>query len=189
MAHEHLSMSFDVAYVPPQKEEEADKTNLPFVMENLGWIRYNPYSHQSNLQLNGSVCEEAVLSELERYRALGGGSIVDVTTHGISRNTKFLRHVSQVTGVNIISGTGYYVAASQQAPMYSQSIESLSNLMRSEIVDGCADAPEVKCGVIGEIGCSWPLHGTIFQRIRLGWTNNAISSVQILRSVFSKLLR
>ncbi len=159
MTHEHLSMNFDVAYVPP-KENEAHKAALPFVMENLGWIRYNPFSHQSNLQLNGPECESAILLEMEQYRAAGGGTIVEATTQGITRNAKFLHHVSQSTGVNIIAGTGYYIAASQQASLFSEPVEKLAEVMRSEIIDGCLDAPDIRCGVIGEIGCSWPLHGS-----------------------------
>ena len=30
--------------------------------------------------------------------------------------------------------------------------------MRTEIVEGC-EGTGIKCGVIGEIGCNWPLEG------------------------------
>lgn len=151
-------MTFDVAYVKP-KDEEAHKTNLPFVMENLGWIRYNPYSHRPNLQFNEAEVEAAVMSEVESYRAAGGGSIVECTTHGITRKAGFLKQVSQSTGINVIAGTGYYVAASHQAAMFIEPVEKLADVMRSEILDGCAEAPDIRCGLIGEIGTSWPLHG------------------------------
>jgi len=158
LVHEHLSMSFDVAYVPPSSEN-AGKSSMPFSMENLGWIRYNPYSHQSNLKLNDKECETAIASELAMYRAAGGGTIVECTTHGIERKANFLRELSESTGVKVITGTGYYVAASHRHEMYEEPIEHLITLMHDEIVDGCKEAPQVRCGIIGELGCSWPLHG------------------------------
>jgi len=92
MVHEHLSMNFDVAYVPPSSGNDA-KASMPFTMENLGWIRYNPYSHKPNLKFNDKECESAVASELALYRAAGGGAIVECTTHGIQRKAGFLREM------------------------------------------------------------------------------------------------
>jgi len=54
---------------------------------------------------------------------------------------------------------GYYVAASHSAEMSSRSVESLTTEMTQEIIDGAMDGSGIKCGVIGEIGCTWPLHG------------------------------
>lgn len=152
-------MTFDVAYVKAP-EKDAEKITSPFSMENLGWIRYHPYSHKDNIQLNGSECEEAVRQEVLNYRALGGGCIVEVTTHGIRRNAPFLESISRCTGVQIVAGTGYYIAASHSPDLLGEPVEKLSELMRSEIVNGCVEAPEIRCGVIGEIGCSWPLNCT-----------------------------
>jgi len=157
LVHEHLSMSFDVAYVPPSLEN-TDKTSMPFSMENLGWIRYNPYSHRPNLKLNDKECETAIASELAMYRAAGGGTIVECTSHGIERKANFLRELSEASGVKVITGTGYYVAASHNDIMYQEPIENLVNLMHNEIIDGCKEAPQIRCGIIGELGCSWPLH-------------------------------
>ena len=160
MVHEHLSMKFDVAYVKPS-DSDVHKSNLPFTMENLGWIHYNPYSHKENLQLNGTVCEEAIIAELQNFHSIGGGSIVECTTHGITRKAQFLHDASLLTGVNIIAGTGYYVAASQDSKLFVESIENLAKVMRIEQLEGCIEAPKIKCGLIGEIGCSYPIHSMI----------------------------
>jgi phosphotriesterase-related protein len=161
LVHEHLSMNFEVAYVQPD-EVDGNKINLPFSLENLGWIRYKPYSHRSNLLLNDADCEEAIVTEMQNYKQLGGGSLVECTTHGIYRKAAFLREISQKTGLNIIAGTGYYVAASfRDEALLSLPIEKLVEVIRSEIIDGCAEAADVRCGIIGEIGCSWPLHRNI----------------------------
>ena len=61
--------------------------------------------------------------------------------------------------MKVIAGTGYYVAASQRQDFHEEPVENMVTSMREEIVEGCKEAPEVRCGIIGEIGCSWPLHG------------------------------
>ena len=166
LVHEHLSMNFEVAYVQPDDQIDANNINLPFQLENLGWIRYKPYSHRPNLLLNDADCEEAIIAEMHNYKQLGGSSLVECTTHGIYRKASFLREISQKTGVNIIAGTGYYVAASHRdEALLSLPIEKLAEVIRSEIIDGCPEAADVRCGIIGEIGCSWPLHRNLAQFI------------------------
>ncbi|KAI9551402.1 hypothetical protein GHT06_021735 [Daphnia sinensis] len=157
MVHEHLSMNFDVAFVEPIAED-LQKSFMPFSMEALGWIRYNPYSHKPNLQLNDIECEKAIIDEMKHYQSIGGNSIVECTTHGISRKAQFLFDLSMLTGVNIIAGTGYYVAAAQNYKLFEEPVEQLAEVMRTEQLEGCMEAREVRCGLIGEIGCSYPLH-------------------------------
>jgi len=41
LTHEHLSMQFDVCFVPPPKNNEGVE-RLPWQIENLGWIRQFP---------------------------------------------------------------------------------------------------------------------------------------------------
>jgi len=43
---------------------------------------------------------------MELYKQFGGGAIVENTNHGIQRNVKFMKEVSQRTGVHVIAGTG-----------------------------------------------------------------------------------
>lgn len=157
LVHEHLSMNFDVAYVKP-KEEDKQNCVIPFSMKNLGWIRYNPYSHHENLKLNDEECENCIIQELLHYKAIGGDCIVDCTSHGISRKAQFLLDASLQTGVKIVSGTGYYVAASQNSIFLAEPVEKLAEIMRIEQLEGCIETPAVRCGLIGEIGCSYPLH-------------------------------
>ena len=54
---------------------------------------------------------------------------------------------------------GYYVAPAQDKAVLTTSTESIAQVIRSEMVDGCVDDDSIKCGLIGEIGCSYPLHG------------------------------
>lgn len=37
--------------------------------------------------------------------------------------------------------------------------EELFNSMLTEMTEGCVEAPNVKCGFIGEIASAWPITG------------------------------
>lgn len=42
LTHEHLSLRFEVSFVPVANAEEKPQEQLPFEMRHLGWIRQNP---------------------------------------------------------------------------------------------------------------------------------------------------
>lgn len=153
LTHEHLTMAFDSFYCPPPPCQEA-ASREPIMMKNLFWIQKNPYSHQENLQLNQEV--EAVREELLYFKAKGGGAVVENTTTGLSRDVRTLKWLAEQTGVHIIAGAGFYVDATHSAATRAMSVEQLTDVLISEILHG-ADGTSIKCGVIGEIGCSWPL--------------------------------
>ncbi|KAJ7322278.1 hypothetical protein JRQ81_018565 [Phrynocephalus forsythii] len=153
MTHEHLTMSFSCCYYPPPLGQEP-LSEKPIEMKNLFWLKQNPYSHKGNLLL----CEEvnAVREELLHYKAAGGGTIVENTTTGIQRDVKALKQLAKETGVHVIAGAGFYVGATHSPETQAMSVEQLTEVIVNEVLNG-ADGTNIKCGVIGEIGCSWPL--------------------------------
>ncbi|OWK03389.1 PTER [Cervus elaphus hippelaphus] len=150
LTHEHLTMTFDCCYYPPSPSHEVISKE-PIIMKNLFWIQKNPYSHKENLQLNQET--EAVKEELLDFKAKGGGALVENTTTGLSRDVRTLKRLSEETGVHIIAGAGFYVDATHSSETRAM---SLTDVLVNEILCG-ADGTSIKCGVIGEIGCSWPL--------------------------------
>ena len=64
------------------------------------------YSHKDNLNLTDAAGEMAMTESLKLYKAAGGSCLVDNSTYGMNRNIKFLKTLSQDTGVHIIAGTG-----------------------------------------------------------------------------------
>ncbi|XP_013380439.1 phosphotriesterase-related protein isoform X2 [Lingula anatina] len=148
-------MTYDNYYRPPPSGHE-DNVTLPFKMENLGWIRQYPYSCKANLRLNDEEANTGIIEELKEFKRLGGGTIVDSTILGISRDLAFQKRLATETGVNIISSTGYYDAVSHPSNMDAITEEEIDAMMRNEILVGC-EGTDVKCGSIGELGCSWPL--------------------------------
>ena len=99
---------------------------------------------------------EEVVEELKLFKASGGGTVVDLTPIGIRTTPELLPRVSSDSGVNIVLGTGYYVEAFQSDEVKAMSVEAMAEVMIGEIECGIGES-KVKCGVIGEIGCSWPL--------------------------------
>jgi phosphotriesterase-related protein len=65
------------------------------------------------------------------------------------------------TGVHIILGAGFYTEPYQAAETLDLSCERLADIITAQVLEG-AWGTSIRCGIIGEIGCSWPL--TAFER-------------------------
>ncbi len=151
--HEHLYIDFSFMYRPAQDTPSPNLADVPITLENLGWIRRNYYSNRANLQL---MDLDTTIEEVRRYSDVGGGAIVDATTAQIGRKPDALVRISRESGVHIIMGTGFYVGATHPEDMDERSVEDLAREIIGDIVEGVDDSG-IKAGVIGEVGCTWPL--------------------------------
>ena len=104
--HEHLLIDFRCMFNEPEEASERFKAFAPVTMENLGWVRYNPFRNRDNLEVMGR--EPGGLRDAA-VQGAGGGTIVDATTYGIGRDPRALARISRLTGVNVVMGAGYYV--------------------------------------------------------------------------------
>lgn len=97
--------------------------------------------------------EPRINEELAAYKALGGGTLVDVTPIGIGRDLARLARLSEATGLHIVAGAGWYRQAyyPAEARIDRRSIDDLAD----EIVQEFTDGP-VRPGIIGEIGTDKP---------------------------------
>ncbi|MFZ9768055.1 MAG: phosphotriesterase family protein [Candidatus Limnocylindrus sp.] len=97
--------------------------------------------------------EPRINEELGAYKALGGGTVVDVTPVGIGRDLERLTRLSQATGLHIVAGAGWYRQAyyPAEARIDRRSIDDLADEIVQEFVDG-----PVRPGIIGEIGTDKP---------------------------------
>ncbi|XP_057288724.1 phosphotriesterase-related protein isoform X2 [Pezoporus wallicus] len=153
LTHEHLAMNYSSSFLPPSPGQEP-LSDGPIEMKNLFWIKQNPYSHKENLLLYQET--DAVKEELLHFKAAGGGTIVENTTTGIGRDMNTLKKLAEETGVHIIAGAGFYVGFTHSSQTQAMTVEQLTGIIVDEILNG-ADGTDIKCGVVGEIGCSWPL--------------------------------
>ncbi|XP_066995883.2 phosphotriesterase-related protein [Anabrus simplex] len=157
LTHEHFSLDFEKFYVePPVNLKSYIEGEIK--LDNIGLIRQYPYSSHDNLAFYDDRTHAAIKREMEIYKKLGGGAVVENTSHGIKRDLKLMCEVSCTTGVHVIAGTGYYVSSVQPPSVLRMSREDMCQLMYSELCHGCDDVVDVKCGFIGEVGSGWPLH-------------------------------
>ncbi|XP_064603512.1 phosphotriesterase-related protein-like [Liolophura sinensis] len=155
--HEHLSMDFSFTLQSTADPRITEKQDAGFDLKNLGWIRQYPYSHKPNLRYNDG--KRAIVGELKQFKKYGGSGVVENSTVGLQRDIQFVRQASQQSGVHVIAGTGFYVDESLSPAVHQMSTEKMAETMIRDITEG-TDNTDIKCGVIGELGCSWPLTAT-----------------------------
>jgi len=153
LAHEHVLWDASFMYVEP----EPRKMGLePVRMENLEWLKRNGVGNIDNLM---QLDEALAVSELLRFKYNDGGAVVDMSNNGLHRNPEGLARVSEATGVHIIMGAGHYIGASHPKELNSVPVKDLVEDLVRDITVG-VDGTAIKSGVIGEIGCSYPLMET-----------------------------
>lgn len=154
LAHEHLLIDFQVAFHPPREASQLALVYAPLSLENLGWVRRNWNSNLDNLRLWD---EATAVAEATRFQRAGGSCIVDATTIGIGRDPLALARIARATGLHIVMGAGYYVALAHPPDTEGKTEETIAAELERDITIGAGDSG-VKAGIIGELGCSWPLH-------------------------------
>ena len=129
------------------------KTWPEITMENRFQTDYFQNRNQGNMLLDE---DNVAVRELERFREAGGGAVVELTIGGLRPQPERLAAIAADAGVSIIIGAGYYVDAYLPDAIRNAEIDELQSIMSSQVSDG-AWGSGVRAGIIGEIGCSWPL--------------------------------
>ena len=126
LTHEHVVIDFGKHYLQPEKKADNEKANGPFALQNVNWIKHNPYSHYPNLFLEKET--NAVIDDLRSFKEAGGSSIIENTTIGIGRDCKKIKHIAEASGVNIVCGTGYYVEKQLDEHIKAYSVEEMTQV-------------------------------------------------------------
>jgi phosphotriesterase-related protein len=140
-------------FTPPVEASEKHYAYQPVSMQNLGKVRYDPFSNYDNLLLSN---EDEAVSEMVHYKKAGGGTVIEATTIGIGRDPHGLARIARATGINIVMGAGYYVSITHPEGMNNKTESEITRQIVEEITVGIGDTG-IKAGIIGELGCSWPL--------------------------------
>jgi phosphotriesterase-related protein len=151
--HEHLLVDLSGLQKPPVEASRRAKFYAPVTMELLGSFNYGG---QTNLDNSRLLDVETAIGEALLFKRAGGDTIVEATSLGIGRDPEGLRQVARATGLNVVMGASYYVGASHPADMDTQSEDAIVDEIVRDILDGVGHSG-VRAGVIGEVGCSWPL--------------------------------
>ncbi|EEB10015.1 conserved hypothetical protein [Pediculus humanus corporis] len=156
LTHEHMHIDYRKFFIPPPntiKDYFEGEINL----KNIGFIQRYPYSNDSNLSFFTEDLKNAVVDDLKIYKRLGGSLIVENTNHGINRNVEYLKYVSEQTGIHVVSGTGFYLESVQSNSTLNKNIEELCDVMIEDLIKGCPEMDDVKCGMIGEVASNYPI--------------------------------
>ena len=153
LIHEHLLIE-NPSFVEPDGEAERVLAHQPLGLANLGWIRRNWTSNADNLVLDD---EALAIREAAVFAELGGRTIVDPTVPGIGRDPAALARISAATGLHLVMGAGTYVEPTHPPEVRNRDRDGLATIVIEEWRDGVANTG-IRPGLIGEIGCVWPLH-------------------------------
>ncbi len=162
LPHEHLLIDFELMFAEPETASEKGLAYQPVSLANLGWVRQHYNRNLDNLRL---LDEDVARDEARLFRGAGGQTLVDPTNRGLSRDPLALVRIARATGLNIVMGAGYYVAAAHPPDMDARSVDDIAREIVEDVRVGVGGTG-VRAGLIGEIGCTWP------------WTDNEQKSVR-----------
>jgi phosphotriesterase-related protein len=153
LAHEHLLSDGSCTFIEPQIASERALAHRPVSVDILWWVRYHMNQNLDNLL---QTDEQEAIEELAHFRFAGGASVVELTSCGIGRDPQALSRISRATNVHVIMGCGYYQAASHGPEMDTKDEGEIVGEIVQDITAGVGDGG-IHAGIIGEIGCSWPM--------------------------------
>jgi phosphotriesterase-related protein len=153
LTHEHLVCDMSCYFVEPEAASEKALAYQAVSAENLGWLSHNPLRNLDNVRLWD---KELAVSEVLRFKRSGGSTVVDVTNTGMGRDPRALQYISRCTGLNIIMGSGYYLGISHPVGLSERSEDEIAEEIVRDVMVGVGDTG-VRAGIIGELGCSYPL--------------------------------
>ena len=153
LTHEHLLVDLRPIHPAPQEASARALYYEQLSQSNIGYVRHYEMNNLDNTLLSDI---DTAIKEAELYKRNGGGAVVDATSIGIARDPAGLARISRATGLHIIMGASYYVDGAHPDYMSDRSEEDLVEEIVSDVTQGVGPH-RVKSGIIGEVGCSWPL--------------------------------
>lgn len=153
LPHEHLFVHTENWYVEPTTDAERSFATSPVAIGTLSQLKYRPYSNWDNVHLDDY---ETVLAEVRRFKEVGGGTIVDLSSSAIGQDVVKMKRVSEETGVHVVAGCGYYVATAHPSDLRDKSVQQIADSIIGELREGVGQT-DICAGVIGEVGTTHPI--------------------------------
>ena len=107
LPHEHLFADQTKSFFEPTDVSQRSLAYQPVTLENLSWIKNNVFNNLDDLKLTD---EKLAIKEALLYKWAGGDTIVELSSVGFNRDPLGLARISRATGLNVVMGSGYYVA-------------------------------------------------------------------------------
>ncbi len=162
LAHEHLMSDGTGWFVEPEDSFERAMAYKPVTVDILWWLTYHRFTN-----LDDMMCmdEDEAVEEVLHFKNAGGHSLVEMSNIGLGRSPGALARISRRTGLNIIMGSGYYIDCALPAYMDDRSEDQITEEIVRDIDEGVG-ATGICAGLIGEIGCTWPLSDNEHKSLR-----------------------
>lgn len=90
---------------------------------------------------------DAAVEELKKFRALGGGGLVEMTTRDYGRHPNEMREASERSGVHVIATTGFIKGAFAEAIVEKLTVNQIVDEMIRDICEGF-EGTNIRAGVI-----------------------------------------
>ena len=95
MTHEHVFIEFpSTMNIPPEESHKKQIYNEPLSLKNRGLIYHHGWPNSDDRKI---VDFDISINEIQKYKAAGGGAVVDATSIGIARDPEGLLKVSNLT--------------------------------------------------------------------------------------------
>jgi phosphotriesterase-related protein len=165
LPHEHLLCDLRALWHPPGDDRldllaYVDKDPAP---EDRGPLASDPYVCKPNLLLDDP---DVAVRELGYFKDAGGGTVVELTTAGLSPRPETLRGISERAGVHVVAGCGWYRAVTQPPGLAELEEGELAARLLREVREGFEGRGGVRPGIIGEIGTGDPVHADELKALR-----------------------
>jgi phosphotriesterase-related protein len=172
LPHEHVLIDLGRFFEEPTDPLEQEYANADVSLENLGWVRFHHRQSRDNLVLSDV---QSQIEELRRFKSAGGGTVVELTPVCAGQDLSGLVALAEATDLHVVASTGVYLDEFQSELTRSMSSQQIGERMARDIVEGI-DGGEIRAGIIGEMGCSWPLtvneekalRGAVFAQLATG---------------------
>ena len=93
---------------------------------------------------------DEVVPEIKKMMELGVNSAFEVTTNDMGRDPLKLKEISDITGLNIVCSTGFYLSEYHPDKLNDMTKEEIADIYIKDLIGGI-DNTGIKAGLIGEI--------------------------------------
>lgn len=150
--HEHVVVDFGPAWYTVREQDDERFRDIPVTLQTLADVRWNAFTVMDNMRLTG---DRLMSDELARWRAVGGQTIVDLTTTGLGGDPYAAARIAAFADVQIVLGFGHYTHRSHPAGVCDASVDELEASLELEARTGVMGT-RLLPGTLGEIGMSGP---------------------------------
>lgn len=178
--HEHIFIDIRNQFSEFSDALMQQRSKQKVSLEHLDILRRNPYALKDNLVLNDF---DLAAEELDYFVKAGGNTIVDVTLRNIGRDVKALKKLAELTGLNIVTCTGYYTEDTHPENMVRRTVSGLAQEMIEELTIGI-DGTDICAGIIGEMGTGIEITGQEEKALRAAAVASGYTGAPIMVHIY-----